>query len=150
MWNIENDFKVKIGGNIYIKTPTIISYKGQSIFTLKRRESDGQLGIDFDVYDKNRQKIATVRNGNVVDGDAQNYEIIKAADHYQVKEKRSNRILCEIKKKANASPAELDVSAELYMPDGLLISATPNGTNIGGVSMKGNIFENCGTAISIN
>ena len=149
MWTIENDFKVMIGGNTYIKTPTIISYKGQSVFSLKRRDSDGQLGIDFDIYDKQKEKVATIRNGNVVDGDADKYEISKNADHYSVKEKESGRVVCDIKKKAQAQPVELNVSAQLYMPDGNLINASPTGTNIGGIVMKGNTFESCPTAIAI-
>lgn len=149
MWSVESDFRVIIGGNTYIKTPTIISYKGQSIFSLKRRDNDGQLGIDFDIFDKSRQKVATIRNANVVDGDTNNYEISKNADHYQVKEKASGRVVCDIKKKANAVPAELVVSAQLYMPDGKLINVSPTGTNIEGMVMIGCVFESCATAISV-
>jgi hypothetical protein len=55
----------------------LVDYKGSSLFTVKRRESDGLLGIDFDVYDPKGKKVATVpdqtniggiqMSGNIID-----------------------------------------------------------------------------------
>ena len=46
--------------------------------------------------------------------------------------------------------AELDVHVRMYLPDGFLLDAGPEETNLGGVTMRGNVFENCGAAIAIN
>ncbi len=37
MWQVEDKFRVIIGGNTYINIPNIIVYKGQPLFVLKRR-----------------------------------------------------------------------------------------------------------------
>lgn len=59
MWEIENHFKVRIGGNTYIDTPNIITYKGEPLFTLKRHSENGYLGIYFEIYDSARKHIAS-------------------------------------------------------------------------------------------
>jgi hypothetical protein len=74
MWKLEDKFRVKIGGNYYIDTPNIVVYRGTPLFTMKRRENDFLLGIDFDIHDKTGARIATVRNGNVVQGNESDYE----------------------------------------------------------------------------
>jgi hypothetical protein len=43
-WQVPDHFKVMIGGNTYIDCPTIINYKGQSLFEL-RRSDNGFLGM---------------------------------------------------------------------------------------------------------
>jgi hypothetical protein len=37
----------------------------------------------------------------------------------------------------------------MYMPDGFLLKADPTQTNIGGATMIGNVFKNCGAGIAI-
>jgi hypothetical protein len=76
MWIVEDKFRVIIGGNTYINTPNIVVCKGQPLFVLKRRESDGQLGIDFDIFSKNGDRIATVRGNRIVQGNEENYDIV--------------------------------------------------------------------------
>jgi hypothetical protein len=60
MWNIESEFSVKLGGNTYINTPNLVVYKGQSLFKIYRSESEGILGIDFDVFNSQKRRVATV------------------------------------------------------------------------------------------
>ena len=61
----------------------------------------------------------------------------------------SNRIICEINRKENATPAELKVTAKLYMNDGILIELSPNETNIETLNFKGCTFKDLATAIKI-
>ena len=150
VWNVEDRFKVIIGGNTYINTPNIVVYKGTSLFTIKRSGSDGLLGIDFDIYDNGGNRVATVRNGIIVQGNQDDYDITTGMDRYTVTEKSTGRMICDIRKRAEAANAELEVSVELYTPDGFLFNATPDQTNIGGIVMKGNVIENCGSGIVIN
>lgn len=81
-WNVPKHFKVLIGGNTYIDCPTIIDYKGQSLFELLRSDSDGLLGINFDVYAKDGSKLATIRNGQFVGSAPPGYQIQDSDDHY--------------------------------------------------------------------
>lgn len=149
-WNVPRHFKVILGGNTYIDCPTIIGYKGQSVFELSRSDSDGFLGINFDVYGKDGSRLGTVRNGQFVGATPGGHRIEGSHDHYVLVETDTGRRVCEIRLRMKArDDAELDVSAHMYMPDGRLIELDPNRTNLGGIRMIGNTFEACGAAIKI-
>ena len=142
MWEITDQFKVKLGGNYYINTPDIIVAHGQSLFKIERRE-DGHLGIDFDIYASDGEKVATIRRGNIVQGDDKKYEIKKDYHHYWVKEKETGRSICDIKQKSKAEgDCEIEVSVDLYTKSGFHLIADPEKTNIGGITISGNTF--CG------
>ncbi|MBA7709535.1 hypothetical protein ES703_118454 [subsurface metagenome] len=147
MWEIERNFKAKIGGNYFINCESLISYQGKPLFTVKRRESDGRLGIDFDVYDKDGHKVATIRRGNVVEGNAKAYEIAHGANQHKVIEKATGRVIVQIDK--NPPDADIAVSVNMYLPDGFLLEATPDAINIGSSKMIGNILEGCKTGIAV-
>jgi hypothetical protein len=150
-WKVPQHFKVIIGGNTYIDSPTIIDYKGQTVFELRRSDTDGFLGINFDVYAQDGSKIATVRNGQFVAPQPSGYVIEGSHDHYLLIEKATGRRICDIKLREKArDDAELDVAAEMYMPDGKLIKFSPTETNLGRIIMKGNTFQACGAAIKIS
>ena len=146
MWKMEDNFKVKIGGNYYINIPNIVSFQGTPLFTLKRRENDSLLGIDFDIFDETGTRVATVRNGNVVQGNEEDYQIQRLADHYIVTERATKRVICDIRKKLEAEAGvELEVAVKLYTPSGYLFDATPTHTNLPGNNVIGNnIFEGSG------
>ncbi len=150
MWEIEDHFKVRIGGNNYIDTPDIIVYKGQSLFALKRHSENGYLGIYFEIYDSCRKHVASIKRNEIYFGDKDAYQIDGSLNRYLFTERASGRIICDIKKRNDAHPAEIDVSAEIYTPDGFLINATPEQTNLGCIVMSGNTFVNCGAAIAIS
>ncbi len=149
MWKIENEFSVKLGGNTYINTPNLVVYKGTPLFQIKRSESEGILGIDFDIFDAAGKRVATVRNGIVVEGDSQNYQIESGHEEYKVTEKKTGRLITSIKRRGVAD-AELEVSVNLYTPDGFLFDATPNETNIGGAMLRGNTIKDCAVGIGID
>jgi hypothetical protein len=147
MWEIERNFKAKIGGNYFINCESLISYDDESLFMVERRESDGCLGIDFDVYDKNSQKVATIRNGNVVHGNVGVYEIRHGADCHKVMEKATGRIIVQIDR--NPPDADIAVSVNMYLPNGFLLKATPDSINIESSEMAGNTFAACTSGIAI-
>jgi hypothetical protein len=149
MWQVEDKFRVIIGGNTYINTPNIIVYKGEPLFVLKRRESDGQLGIDFKIFDNNGNRVATVRGNRIVQGNEDNYEIIREANRYTVTDKMTGKVICDIRRRSEAPHSELEVSVKLFANDGFLIDATPVETNIAGNILRGNVFEGGAAGISI-
>jgi len=150
MWKIEDKFKVIIGGNTYIDIPNLVVYKNQPLFTIKRRESDGLLGVDIDVFDKGGERVATVRGGNIVQGNKEDYEIRSEMHHHSVIEKTSGRVICDIRRKTEAPDAELEISVLLYTPDGFLFEATPEKTNLRGVRMVDCTIEKCDYGIVIH
>jgi hypothetical protein len=149
MWHIDPKCKVKLGGNYYIDVDRLVDYKGSSLFTLKRRESDGLLGIDFDIYDAEGKKVATVRHGNIVSGDKQNYEITHDPHHYTVTEKATGRVICDIRRRDAAQDAEMEVAVDLFTPDGFHFQADPDKTNLRGMQLSGNTVQSCQVGIKI-
>ena len=149
MWQVEDKFRVIIGGNTYINVPNIVVYKGQPLFVLRRRESDSQLGIDFDIFEKSGNRIATVRGNRIVQGNEDDYVIVREANRYTVTEKATGREICDIRRRAEARHSELEVSVKLYTADGFLFDATPEETNLPGLTLRGNVFENSAAGIAI-
>ena len=119
---------------------------------MKRRESDLLLGIDFDIYDRSGARVATVRKGNVVQGNENDYEIKRLADRYIVTERTTKKVICDIRKKLEAEAGvELEVAVKLYTPSGFLFEATPTHTNLpGNIVIVNNVIENAHTAIAIS
>jgi len=151
MWYTEDEFKVKIGGTTYINVPNIVVCKGVSLFKIIRSDSDGLIGIDFDIYDENGKKVATIRRGRIVKGNDDDYDIVTAHDHYTITEKSTGKMICDIKKRQMANNVELEVSVHLYTPDGFLFDATPEQTNLpGGNVISGGVMKNCENGIVIN
>ena len=148
MWQVEKEFSVKLGGNTYINTPNLIVVQGKSLFKVYRSESDGMLGIDFDVYNSSGNKVATIRKGIVVNGDEDAYQITSGHEKYSVTEKSSGKEIVSVQRR-NVSGAEIEVSVELYTKTGFLLNATPESTNVGGVVMKGNIIKDCGAGLVV-
>lgn len=145
---METKFSVRLGGNTYINTPNLIVYKGTSVFRIRRSDEDGILGIDFDLYDKLGKRIATFAKGVVVQGDEANYLIESGHDAYAVTERSTGRVVARVQRRGVTS-AELEVHVHMYLPNGFLLDAGPNATNLGGATLIGNTFENCGAGIAI-
>ncbi len=150
MWHIEERFSVKLGGNTYINTPNLIVYRGEPIFRIRRSDTDGILGIDFDIRDAAGQRVATIAKGVVVQGNEQDYEITTGSNRYAVTQRATGTVICDIKRRAEAQGVELEVAVRLYMPNGFFLDAGPEQTNIGGITVRGYIFNNCDTGIAID
>ncbi len=149
MWQVENNFRVRLGGNTYVNVENLVEYDGVPLFSLRRHEN-GYLGIDFNIFDATGKKVASVKRNEIYPGERQTYELQGDADRYALLNKETGRVICEIKKRSAAVPAELDVTVQLYTPDGFLFAATPEATNLPNVTVKNNVFENVPIGISIN
>jgi hypothetical protein len=149
MWQIEDRFKVRIGGITCINVNRIIDFHGHSLFTVKRHDDTGYLGIDFDIYDAAGNHIAAVRHNEIYRGDKDAYQIEGSMNRYVLSERATGRVLCDIRKREDAHPAELDVSVQLYTPSGFLFDATPEQTNLGGITLNGVTFQDCETGIVV-
>lgn len=149
MWEVENNFIVKVGSNTYINVPEIIVYDNEPLFKIVRADNTRLLGVDFDIYDENGDKVATIRRGMIVQGDTDNYIIRKDYDHFTIKEISSGRMICEILKRDKAGDAELELNVHMYTKDGFLLKATPSGTNAKNVIMQNCTFKNIRCGLSI-
>ena len=148
MWKVEKEFAIRLGGNTYIDTPDLIVCQGTSIFQVRRSDEDGMLGIDFGVFDSKGQRIATFKKGIVVQGDQANYKIDSGHETYSVTQRSSGRVIARVQRRG-VQGAELDVQVHMYLPNGFLLEAGPQSTNLGGLTMTGSVFRSCGAGIVI-
>lgn len=150
MWAVAEDYRVRIGGNTFIKTGTLIVAHGSPLLTLKRHEDNGYLGIYFEIFNEHGQKLASVKRNQIYPGSVSAaYRIDGTADRVTFSERATGLALCDIRKRDSAG-YELDVSARLYTSRGVLVDATPDGTNLGGtVKITGCTFSNNRCAINI-
>jgi hypothetical protein len=149
MWIVEDRFRVRLGGNDYVNVPTLVAFRGESLFTFKRHDDTGYLGIYFDIFDEEGKHIAAVRRNEIYFGDKEKYQIEGALNRYIFLERKSQRVICDIKKREEAHPAELDVSVSLYTPTGFLFNATPEETNLRGIVLRNNLIADCKIGIAI-
>jgi len=149
-WKVEENFKVKIGNNIFINTPNIVMYGEEPLFKIYRSTSDGLLGIDFDIYDERGIKVATIRKGMIVDGNEDDFIFVRNFDHYTIIEKTSKRIICDLKKREMAGEVELELNLKTYTKKGFLFEATPEGMNIESNFLSGNIIKDGQVGIFID
>lgn len=133
-WEVEEKFEVVLGGSAFINTPNLIVYRGESVFRIERHSDSGYLGISFKIYDESGATLATIGQNRLFIN--KKYKgpksiILQGSIHnYSVVERPSERVICNIKRKEESTPAELEVSVALYMPDGFLLQATPNSINL--------------------
>jgi len=149
MWKVENEFAIRLGGNTYIDTPNLIAYQGKPIFRVRRNQEDGTIGIDFDVFDKTGQRIATFKKGIVAQGDSENYQIETGHQIYTVTERATGRIIARVQRR-DVPDAELEIQVHMYLPNGFLLDAGPESTNLGGITMTGGVIKNCSVGIAID
>jgi hypothetical protein len=149
-WQVPERFKIVVGGNTYINTPNIITYRGESIFELQRSDRDGYLGISFDLFGESGERLGTIRNGQFVETPPEGYSLQEEHDHFSLTEDATDRGVCDLRLREKVpGDVEIEVAARMYMPSGFLLELNPSGSNIGGALISGSTFENCGTAISV-
>ena len=148
MWKVEENFVVRLGGTRYINTPNLVVVDDVPLFRLRRSDEDGMLGIDFDVFNAQGKRVATFAKSVVVQGDKANYDVQTGHETYTVTERSSGRVIARVQRR-NVEGAELDVHVHTYLPDGFLLDAGPDGTNLPGFQMIGGTISDCPGAIGI-
>lgn len=153
-WKVEESFRVVLGGNTFVNTPNLVEYQGDSLFSIERNEDSGYLAISFKIYDETGAKIATIGRNRIFMNKKyrgpKTFTIEGGVHDWSLREQSTDSLLCAIKQKEAAAPAELDVSVNLYTPHGLLFAATPEAINLGGIKMTGNVLVGCRAGIVIN
>lgn len=128
-WEVADSFRIRFGGNIVVNCGSLVTFNDEPLIRLRRR-GDGFLGVDVDVRDPAGTRVATVRNGKVVQGDDRNYEILTSPDEHRVVALDTGRIAVRVARK-DVEGAELDLSVRLYLPTGHLFEADPDSTMLG-------------------
>lgn len=133
---VPEHFRMRFGGNWFLSVPTLVAYKDVPLFAVDRRNSDGLLRIDFDIYDKDRNKVATIRRNQIVEEHGkEDYEVIRELNRFAVVERSTGMVLCDIQQRNRSKAAELDVTATTYLPGGELLTATLDDTKVTGAKI---------------
>jgi hypothetical protein len=149
MWLKEKEFTIRLGGCLFIDQPILIAFQDEPLFGVVRHE-DGQLGIDFEVFDAGRNKLATVKRNQIYSTHKDRFKLEGSADQISMIDVSSGDVLVDIKKRVAAAPAELDVSVRTYLPDGRQMILGPQFSNIAGIFLAGNTFKsNRGAGVNI-
>lgn len=148
-WIIESEYVIKLGGNYFQNCEHILTYDDEPVFTIKRRENDSRLGVDFEIRDEQGHRVATVRGGNVVQRDVNAYDVHHGAERQRMTEKTTGRVVYEIDKCPDERHVELALTVTMYLPDGFLLKADPDKINVAGMLVTGNVIRGCWAGIAI-
>ena len=82
MWFVEKQFKVIIGGNVYVNVPNLVVYNDRTLFSLKRHDDNGQLGIYFELFDAQGGHVASVKRNQIyrAEGQGDRYRLLGSAE----------------------------------------------------------------------
>jgi hypothetical protein len=153
MWIVEEHFKVRLGGNVFVDVPRLVVYKGQTLFTLRRNDRNGELGIFFELLDATGEHVASVKRNQIYQtkAGANLYEMKDLGDVCWLGELATDGLVCNICR-TSGIPVELDVSVRLHTPDGFLFNATPTAIEIPwpqGITLRESTIENRPVGIEI-
>lgn len=145
-WQVPEHYNVIIGGCTITDCTKLVEYKGKRLFSLYRSDNNGFLGIDFDLYDALGTKLATIRHSQFVGNkEPKGYKLDGGPDHYVLIEEGTGRLVCELKLRNQApGQAEIEVTGEMYMPDGELLHLTPTELTFKNMTLSNVTIEKTG------
>jgi hypothetical protein len=127
---IRNHFIVRFGGNDYVDTPNLLACKGKPVLKVTRDAKSGELDVLFEIYDENGREQAIATQAGLVSGDPQAYEVRMTDHRFTVMDRGKERIVCDIRRRAHVKDMDLDVSILTHTPDGFLVHANPEQSNV--------------------
>lgn len=127
---VQKDFVFRVGGNDFTETPTLLASKGEPIVTVGRDDDSEELTVVLDIYDAKGRKCASVRGDRLVKGSAKAYEVRNTDNSFTVYDRKQERVVCEIRRRGDAQEMDLDVSLLMHTPEGFLVHANPEQTNL--------------------
>ena len=150
MTTVTDRFRIKIGGCYFINCRDLIVAHGESLFRIHRRDDDGVLLMDFDIYDAKGFKSATVRNGSIVDHDSTCYSVKQAHQRYLLAEAATGRVVCDIRcSGATTDGSNIEVSVDLHTKKGVHFVASQDSLSFAGAVLRGITMSDCAVGIVI-
>lgn len=131
MMKVQEHFIVRLGGNDYLDTPNLIVCKGHPILTLTRDEKSDELRVEAKIFDSTGRKKAVISDTKLLEGDPEAVDVRSTESNYTIRDKSSDRTVCEIRRRAGKQKEDLDVSVLMHTPEGFLIHANPLQSNVG-------------------
>eukprot|EP00013_Stygamoeba_regulata_P025874 CAMPEP_0177646252 /NCGR_PEP_ID=MMETSP0447-20121125/9677_1 /TAXON_ID=0 /ORGANISM="Stygamoeba regulata, Strain BSH-02190019" /LENGTH=147 /DNA_ID=CAMNT_0019148777 /DNA_START=8 /DNA_END=451 /DNA_ORIENTATION=+ len=144
-WKVSRE-EVTLGGNTYSGYKSLIRSGEQELFVLKRRDSDGKLGIDVNLYDASGNTVGVVRNG-VICKSTRGYSVDYTDGDYKLIEDSSGRVVFRVRRVVGRTP--LEITGDFYSRNGLHVEVTPDATKMGGTIFSSNTISGCEVALQL-
>ena len=101
----------------------------------------------MDIYDNATNHIAKLRRNAWVFNNKDRFEITTSPDSLKLIDKISKDLLVEVN--VLSKDKILIAKGNFYTKEGQLLEITPDFWRIKGLTMSGNVFDGCGTAVAI-
>jgi len=144
--NVPEKFKTRIGGNIFQDTPNLVVCAETLLLTLERDASSGRLLIDLTIFDSKGTERARVERTRLASGKKSDFSVLETDNVVRVRDDKAERVICELQRRDSTKGADVDAYVLTYAPDGFLIHASPEQSNIGG-SASGRTYRNADAAL---
>ncbi|HEX9758553.1 MAG TPA: hypothetical protein VGB26_12280 [Nitrospiria bacterium] len=131
LWEPANSYSAKIGGIYYRNVTNPIEYKGIPLISLAKNPETGELAATFKLLGPNKSPIAQIKNNSINLKDKNNYTILSGFKRTSIVEKKTGRVVCEIKKRIKDSDLEIEISALLFTDDDYPIILHPDRSKFG-------------------
>jgi hypothetical protein len=103
MWEEAKQYVAKFGGDYFVDSGPLIVFDGRPIVTIKRRTTDGLMGVDLDVFTPEGHHAARVLGGKLKHTNRKAvvpnpYKIEASSGIYRVIQRNTNLIVCEVQR----------------------------------------------------
>jgi hypothetical protein len=150
---------LRLGGNWLEGCATLVAYKDRPIVAMEVAP-DGHVRVTLELYDPDGHRLARVRDGAVVEGEAWRYWLERGDDGagQTLRDLRDDRVVYSFARTGagggGGDPDEVNVSLSLYLPlPGHLLETSPEDVRVtpplaGGLTIRGSVLS-CKTAIAV-
>lgn len=145
---IQEHFIVRLAGNDYTDTPNLLAAGGEPILRVRRDARSGDLDVDLDIFDDKGREKAVIRKASLVKGDPKEFEVRMTDNSFTVFDRKAARTVCDIRRRADARDMDLTVSVLTHTPDGFLVHANPEQSNVR-VPASGELLQGREAAINV-
>lgn len=140
--------ELNIGSNIIRNTNGVLQVEGQDQIYLEIGERDEQLLLTMDIYDSEGHHIAKLRRNAWAFNNEDRYDITTHPSSLRLTDTLLDAVVVE----ANVTAQDhIEVlNGRFYTYRGHLLEITPGFWRIdGGLTMSGNVIEDCGGAVAL-
>lgn len=130
-WETANSYTAKIGGIIYKNVKLPIVYNDSPMLTVTRHSVNGELGLSFQIYNEKSKHIGNVENNKITFINTNDYVVLNGLKRQSLIDKKSGRVLCDLKFATQITDPELEVSTIIFSKDGYPIILHPNRSKFG-------------------
>lgn len=144
--NVPQGFKTRIAGSVFQDTPSLVVCAETPLLTVGRDPATGRLLVDLTIFDSMGTERARVEGTRLASGKKSDFSVLETDNLVRVRDNQAERVICELQRRDSTKGADVDAYVLAHAPDGFLIHASPEQSNIGG-NTTGNSYRNADAAL---